>query len=136
MLSPGAVVHHRPGVCLLAGGGVQDSTWCLRRWLEQARRFPPPLTRPTCCIAIMPADGGIQNSGHIVKALALGASAVMCGSMFAGTAEAPGKGRLMLMCPFVLRFRVIPKEVFVLPRRCWGSCHVRLQVCSHCRGPK
>ena len=37
------------------------------------------------------ADGGVRNSGDIVKAIAAGASCVMLGSMLSGTLETPGE---------------------------------------------
>lgn len=37
------------------------------------------------------ADGGMKTSGDITKALAAGASSIMSGFFFAGTAETPGK---------------------------------------------
>src|SRR5439155_24989617 len=37
-------------------------------------------------------DGGIQKSGDLCKAIASGADAVMIGTLFAGTEEAPGRG--------------------------------------------
>ena len=41
--------------------------------------------------SLLIADGGIKNSGDMVKALAAGADLLMCGSLLSGTNETPGK---------------------------------------------
>lgn len=48
-----------------------------------------PITRAAGVALI--SDGGIKYSGDLVKAMAAGADAVMIGSLFAGTDEAPGE---------------------------------------------
>jgi IMP dehydrogenase len=72
---PGSICTTR----IVAGVGIPQMTA-----LYDATRAETE--RPVALIA----DGGISKSGDIVKALSL-ADAVMCGSLFAGCREAPGK---------------------------------------------
>ncbi|OGQ08258.1 MAG: IMP dehydrogenase [Deltaproteobacteria bacterium RIFCSPLOWO2_12_FULL_40_28] len=58
----------------------------------------PQITAIRECVSIaaaagipVTADGGIKYSGDVVKALSVGASCVMIGSLFAGTDESPGE---------------------------------------------
>jgi IMP dehydrogenase len=75
-VGPGSICTTR----IVAGVGVPQLTAILDA-AAVASRFGVPVV----------ADGGIKFSGDVTKALAAGASAVMIGSLFAGTDEAPGE---------------------------------------------
>lgn len=75
-MGPGSICTTR----IVAGVGVPQLTAILET-VAVAKQFG----------AAVIADGGLRTSGDIVKALAGGAAAVMAGSLFAGTLEAPGK---------------------------------------------
>jgi IMP dehydrogenase len=75
-MGPGAICTTR----VVAGIGVPQVTAVLE-CTEAAEKFGRRVI----------ADGGVRYSGDLTKALAAGASAVMIGSLFAGTEESPGE---------------------------------------------
>ncbi len=75
-IGPGTICTTR----IVAGVGVPQLTAVMDAVEVAAKQGVPVI-----------ADGGIKFSGDIVKAIAAGASAVMIGSLFAGTEESPGE---------------------------------------------
>jgi len=78
-IGPGSICTTR----IVAGVGVPQIT-AINNVAEALRDSDVPLI----------ADGGIRFSGDVAKAMVAGAYAVMIGSMFAGTEEAPGEVEL------------------------------------------
>jgi len=75
-IGPGSICTTR----IVAGTGVPQLTAILEASSALKSKGTPVI-----------ADGGIRYTGDMVKALAAGASAVMMGSIFAGTEESPGE---------------------------------------------
>ncbi|MDY5113442.1 IMP dehydrogenase [Bilifractor sp. LCP19S3_H10] len=78
-IGPGSICTTR----VVAGIGVPQIT-AIMNCYEEAKKTGTPII----------ADGGIQFSGDIVKAIAAGGNVCMMGSMFAGCDEAPGEFEL------------------------------------------
>ncbi|HWT11681.1 MAG TPA: IMP dehydrogenase [Allosphingosinicella sp.] len=75
-IGPGSICTTR----IVAGVGVPQLTAIMDSADEAAKTGTPVI-----------GDGGLRTSGDVAKALAGGASAVMIGSLLAGTEEAPGE---------------------------------------------
>lgn len=75
-VGPGAICTTR----VVSGAGMPQIT-AINECAQAAEPFGVPIV----------ADGGIQYSGDIAKAIAAGAHSVMIGSLFAGTEESPGE---------------------------------------------
>jgi IMP dehydrogenase len=82
-VGPGAACTTREvlGVGVPQATAIMDSAAARDDYFKAAGRYVPII-----------ADGGMRNGGDICKAFACGADAVMLGSIFAQTKEAPGRG--------------------------------------------
>ena len=75
-VGPGSICTTR----VVAGVGVPQIT-ALHDCVQVAKEYDIPVI----------ADGGIKHSGDLAKAIGVGASTIMIGSLFAGTDETPGE---------------------------------------------
>jgi len=75
-IGPGSICTTR----VVTGAGVPQIT-AIDQCVKAAKGSGVPII----------ADGGVKYSGDVAKAIATGADCVMIGSLFAGTAEAPGE---------------------------------------------
>lgn len=82
-IGPGAACTTRGvlGIGVPMASAIARASEARTRYFQETGRYVPII-----------ADGGIVNSGDICKALACGADAVMIGSPFAKSHEAPGRG--------------------------------------------
>ncbi len=82
-IGPGAACTTRGvlGIGVPMASAIAKAAAAKKAYLEESGKHVPII-----------ADGGIVNSGDICKALACGADAVMIGSPFAKSEEAPGRG--------------------------------------------
>lgn len=82
-VGPGAICTSREvlGVGVPQVTATLDCAAARDQYYQETGRYVPIIT-----------DGGMRTGGDICKALAAGADAVMLGSIFAGTQEAPGRG--------------------------------------------
>ena len=82
-VGPGAACTSREvlGVGIPQITATIDTAYARDAYFERTSRYVPIIT-----------DGGFRTGGDVAKAFAAGADAIMIGSPFAGTEEAPGRG--------------------------------------------